>query len=592
MAIFLRRILISIRCRAEKVVLEGNRKGEKSVATKKSPQLNDNQFKKRLRDPSQRLHLLQNEAPHPKNPLRTFVGRESTEAAPTTGKRPAQSKQKVSQLSRMRSNPAIDESQAVTPSPKMAPMLSNTRETSTEPPSKRRSTIHNSVTPPYSATPRTIPNQLSRGKSSNATNSTVHNSVTPPISSTLMTRTTERSRTHLSGATDVASSAMASPSPHAPGRPGVVPWNREKRANEKAQQMAFAKRGDNPFSLFKFDPNSIESNIEALSSSTPARTCNDIVPPATRFSQYTTGTANSRPGMAAPTARYGRAGNSAGPFTRRGGRRRQFHSLGEIELLRQKAEEAGFEQPSSRFFPNQQPQFASFAQGTSIQNSRSILGGNCDGNAAPMQSRFWPQHNGSGGRTQHSPPPSQYGMSFPQYADSFHAQPMFDMMQSTPTQSFVHNANPSVNAAYAIGFQSTEAHQSQLNTPPGFYQGNQHQYAPNLQQDTRFAPHMAANVQHVNHHWNSHSMGMGTSMGAYDTQFMPLQPQVNYAPHEDDRSWFFPPEHIVVPLQASESLADAFSPQNDLYGDDWNRHQANQMHQAMEDEREFDETFF
>ena len=43
-------------------------------------------------------------------------------------------------------------------------------------------------------------------------------------------------------------------------------WKLEKRAQKTLQQSAFRRQKDNPFSLFSYDPNNAESNLQAMSS--------------------------------------------------------------------------------------------------------------------------------------------------------------------------------------------------------------------------------------------------------------------------------------------------------------------------------------
>ncbi len=521
------------------------------MVTKTPPPIIEKQSKKRIRDSSRWLKqsCTQLEAHHRNNPLRDFIISGSLKAAAAT--RPAEAGRNAAERARGQM-PIFDKSQVVTPSPKVAPVAPHSREIQTEFPNKRLLTLGNSNGAPHSESSRTNP--------------------------------IEHSRIPESGGTSIPGFARAVPSPQNRSKTaGAVPWKREKREHQKSQQTAFAKRTDNPFSLFRFDPNAIESNIEALSSSTLGNTdSSGIIPPETLFTFHQATTANSGPRVASSKSvvKPTRTGYSGGPLTRRVRRRREFiSSATERDFLRMKADEA--DALSATRIARQTQNMASPVPRSQFpvsknQDSHYGVFGNQE-SAQQTQSRFWPQNNETDGRSTHlhATALSGYGVCSPQFTDSYQGimtQPTYRMTGSNPSSQAAHQR--STYGPYQV------AHHSHHATTPNFQAISPAWYTPNVQ-SVHLPPHSSSSATGIE------------SAEDFDPRSVNLHP--NYCSNDVlDPSRTFQLESIgeTMPYQTYEGhpyfpAADSFG-----YSDERDRNNSYQMQRNMEEDREFDEAFF
>lgn len=124
-------------------------------------------------------------------------------------------------------------------------------------------------------------------------------------------------------------------------------WNKEKREQRNFQQSAFVAEKENPFSRFKFDPNDVESNLEALASRQAQQQADNSIIPLNVLLQL--------PPKRRMNDAIGRSGTfgirNAGRATRFGSSRakryRGVQTRSNEELLHMKAEE----QNRLRFLP-------------------------------------------------------------------------------------------------------------------------------------------------------------------------------------------------------------------------------------------------
>jgi hypothetical protein len=138
-------------------------------------------------------------------------------------------------------------------------------------------------------------------------------------------------------------------------------WNQEKRTQKTLQQSAFRRKKDNPFSLYSYDPNDIESNLQATSSKSAEQengSSASIIPP------HALSSLKLAPGVQRiPRAGFSSARKSTfGAGVRRSGegsgrRRRTFPGarMPDQELLRMKAmeQQAYADAAPGRFHPTQ-----------------------------------------------------------------------------------------------------------------------------------------------------------------------------------------------------------------------------------------------
>lgn len=128
--------------------------------------------------------------------------------------------------------------------------------------------------------------------------------------------------------------------------PQKYTWKQEKRSQRNFQQSAFRRKKDNPFALYSYDPNDIESTLDALATSSksvaPESGTMSIIPPhalSTLKQTPRTGFSGGRNSLLRGSGRKC-ASRSA---NERGRRRRIFPGTGtrlpDLELLRIKAME-------------------------------------------------------------------------------------------------------------------------------------------------------------------------------------------------------------------------------------------------------------
>jgi hypothetical protein len=134
-------------------------------------------------------------------------------------------------------------------------------------------------------------------------------------------------------------------------------WNQEKRTQKTLQQSAFRRQKDNPFSLYSFDPNDIESNLQATSfksSEQETGSSRSIIPP------NALSTLKLAPRVQRiPRTGFSSARKSAFGAGDNGRRRRTFPRarMPDQELLRMKAmeQQAYADATTGRFHPIQAP---------------------------------------------------------------------------------------------------------------------------------------------------------------------------------------------------------------------------------------------
>lgn len=120
---------------------------------------------------------------------------------------------------------------------------------------------------------------------------------------------------------------------------GVASWKRMKSQQQKSQQRAFVHKKDNPFSLYKHDPNDTESYLDLLSSQNKEASQNGIIPPEGFIALANANKARTRSSITCGVAR----GNPQHQPNQRGRQRGRRDSFGKVmstqELLSQKAAE-------------------------------------------------------------------------------------------------------------------------------------------------------------------------------------------------------------------------------------------------------------
>jgi hypothetical protein len=223
-------------------------------------------------------------------------------------------------------------------------------------------------------------------------------------------------------------------------------WKRLKRQQQESQQRAFVHKKDNPFSLYKHDPNDTESYLELLSSHNNETLHESIIPPE---GFETLANASKAQIYSAPGAATGHPHRPPHQRGRQRGRRESFGTaISTQELLAQKAAEHNahttvatpapafnsgqlwYSQPGSTFHPAFHAQ-AAFYPNIGVRPEKyapnvldSWAGNECDNNFTQHEGNFCYGEPEAYGLRQSSDESRPYTHAVREYGYSYAQQPM------------------------------------------------------------------------------------------------------------------------------------------------------------------------